>query len=205
MGRPARRQLEIEHVRKEILHAAGRAFSRQGFDSVTIHDIAKEAGYTAPSLYAYFKGKQEIIDALLAAVRDEFKGAFDAEISPGLSFRERLASLFERFSEIAGRWPEALVLVLEFKRSASARSKRQQRQAARQSMDATLVEWLKRNSASTKDLAGRQPEDIAFIIRSLILGAFLPVDHGTSNPHNRFALALHVCLGGLSGRSPHQR
>jgi AcrR family transcriptional regulator len=205
MGRKARHQHEIEHVREDILHAAGRAFSRQGFDNVTIHDIAKEAGYTAPSLYAYFKGKQEIVDALMAAIKAEFKGAFDAEIPPGLSFQQRLAFLFERFSEVSERWPEARLLLFEFKRSGSARFKPHERRAARQGLDARLVDWLRKNATCAKDLAGREPEEVAFIVRSLIIGAFLPGDCESTpsgSLRDRFALALQVCLHGLGGCPP---
>jgi AcrR family transcriptional regulator len=205
MGRPTRPQHEIENVREDILHSAGRAFSRQGFDSVTIHDIAKEAGYTATSLYAYFKGKQEIIDALVAAVKHQFKSAFDAEVPPGLAFPQRLGFLFERFAELSERWPEARLIMLEYKRSDNARFQPQQRRAARQGMDASMVSWLKRNAAGPKELAGRRPEEIAHVIRSLVLGAFLAGDCGLaqeSSPRDRLALALQVCLYGLCGSVP---
>jgi AcrR family transcriptional regulator len=201
MGRPARRQREIEHVREDILHAAGRAFSRQGFESVTIHDIAKEAGYTATSLYAYFKGKQEIIDALLAGIIEEFKGAFNAEIPTGLSFHQRLAFLFGRFSEVADRWPEARLLMRDLKRSDSTRCGHKDGR----DLDARLVEWLKQNVTSAKDLAGREPESIGYIVRSLIIGAFLPGDLAmlhTSSSRERFTLALQVCLYGIGGKVP---
>jgi len=199
VGRPARLQHEIERVREDILHAAGRAFSRQGFDRVTIHDIAKEAGYTATSLYAYYKGKQEIIDALIAALKGSFKGAFAAEVPAGLSFGRRLGFLFERLAEEAERWPEGRLLMLELHRSGKQHSKHH---PAKPSMDQALVEWLKRNSTGPQDLAGRQPEEIAYVLRSLIVGALFgeaPGQPSSTTLRDRFALALQVCLHGLTG------
>ena len=202
MGRPARLKHEIEHVREDILHAAGRAFSKQGFDSVTIHDIAKEAGYTTPSLYAYFKGKQEIIDALMVALTDEFQAAFAAEIPRGLSFQRKLAFLFERLAEISDRWPEVPLLMLEVRRFGTARFKPRGGRNAKQAMDAKLVDWLERNMTGPDDLGGRRPTEIAYIIRSLIIGSFLPngVEASPSSPRARFTLSARVCLYGLAGR-----
>lgn len=204
VGRPARPQHEVDRVREDILHAAGRAFSRQGFDHVTIHDIAKEAGYTATSLYAYFKGKQEIIDALIAAMKGAFKSAFAAEVPGGLGFGQRLEFLFDHLAEAAERWPEGRLLMLELHRSDRQHRKHHPTKPA---MDEALVEWLKRNSSGPQDLAGRQPEQIAYILRSLILGALFGDASGglAGSLRDRFALSLHVCLHGLGGAAGRSR
>jgi AcrR family transcriptional regulator len=199
MGRRARHQDEIESVREGILHAAGRAFARQGFDATTIHDVAKEAGYTAPSLYAYFKGKQEIIEALITAIQGQFEAAFEAEIPAGLEFAERLGLLFGRLAEVVERWPETRLLLIEFKRSGQAALRARQRRTARRNMDAKLTEWLKRNVTSPKELGGRAPDEIVFILQSLITGCVLPAIRKGSDPRERFALALHVFLHGIGG------
>jgi len=205
MGRPARLQHEIEHVREDILHAAGRALSNQGFDGVTIHDIAKEAGYTTPSLYAYFKGKREILDALVAAIKQEFKDAFAVELPRGFDFHARLALLFGRFADVCDRWPEFSSILIEYKLSSDVRLNRTKKREGWRGMDARLIEWLNANVTSAADLGGRKSEDVVYIIRSLILGAFLP---GTCEPadcrtpRDRFNLALQVCLYGLRGMRP---
>lgn len=206
MGRPARLQHEIERVREEILHAAARAFSQQGFDRVTIHDIAKEAGYTTPSLYAYFKGKQEIIDALGAALSDEFGRAYAADMPRELTFEQRLTFLFDRLADIAERWPEVPLLMLEAKRMGTARFKAHGH-GSKKSMDVKLVEWLQRNATGPHDLGGHDPAEIAYLLRSLIVGTFLPNECGASqavNPstRDRFALTVQVCLHGLAGLKP---
>jgi AcrR family transcriptional regulator len=199
MGRRARHQDEIESVREGILHAAGRAFARQGFDATTIHDVAKEAGYTAPSLYAYFKGKQEIIEALITAIRGQFEAVFEAEIPAGLEFAERLGLLFGRLAEVAERWPETRLLLIEFKRSGQAAPSARQRRASKRNMDAKLTEWLKKNVTSPADLGGRAPDEIAFVLKSLIMGCVLPAIRKGTTPRERFALALHVFLHGIGG------
>ncbi len=204
MGRPARHHYEIERVREDILHAAGRAFLRQGFDAVTIHDIAKEAGYTATSLYAYFKGKQEIIDAFVAAVSQTLGAVFDAEIPPGLAFPERLACLFQGFADAADRWPEARLLGREYRRGSQTRRPTRASRTSSPDMDVKLVDWLKRNMTSPKDLAGKTPEAVAFVLRSLLLGAFFPGEFAArpgESSRQHFALVLQVFLYGIRGKA----
>ena len=62
----ARRELELARKREGILMAAARAFARGGYHVTTMQDIAREAGYTPPSLYAYFTGKEQIFGELAA-------------------------------------------------------------------------------------------------------------------------------------------
>jgi AcrR family transcriptional regulator len=40
-------------------------FSKRGFDGATVRQIAAKVGVSDPALYAHFKGKQEIFEALL--------------------------------------------------------------------------------------------------------------------------------------------
>jgi len=47
-----RRAREIARTRQDILEAAARAFARNGYQAVTMQEIAREAGYTAASLRA---------------------------------------------------------------------------------------------------------------------------------------------------------
>ena len=55
--------------RDEILAAAVRCFSRQGFQKTTIHDICAEASLSVGAIYSYFASKDAIIAALADAGR----------------------------------------------------------------------------------------------------------------------------------------
>ena len=58
---PGRRQREREARKKEILDAAQYLFSSKGFDSTTMDEIAERAEFGKPTLYTYFKSKEEIL------------------------------------------------------------------------------------------------------------------------------------------------
>lgn len=52
-------------LRKElIIDAAKQLFIDAGFEEITMDDIAKKAEYTKPTLYKYFKNKEEILFGL---------------------------------------------------------------------------------------------------------------------------------------------
>lgn len=48
-----------------LVDAAGSAIARKDYESVTMRDIAAEAGCALGTLYLYFKSKRELVDALL--------------------------------------------------------------------------------------------------------------------------------------------
>ena len=54
-----------------------------------MHDIAGAAGYTTPTLYAYFRGKQAIIDALADSIEAEFHGLSSQPFPEGLTLMNR--------------------------------------------------------------------------------------------------------------------
>ena len=47
-----------------ILKAAGNLFSKKGYDSVTMREIAKEAGCSHTTIYLYFKDKEMLLHQL---------------------------------------------------------------------------------------------------------------------------------------------
>jgi AcrR family transcriptional regulator len=63
-----RRQARSEQSRREVLDAALRLFSRQGYRATTVRDIADEAGVSTGNVYHHFPDKEAIFRTLL----DEF-------------------------------------------------------------------------------------------------------------------------------------
>ena len=68
-----------EGTRERILNTALEMFSEKGYSAVSMRDISAAVGIRASSLYYYFKGKQDIFDALIAradALKDGIKVNF---------------------------------------------------------------------------------------------------------------------------------
>jgi AcrR family transcriptional regulator len=56
-----KKELRSEETKKTILNAAGKLFSKKGYDAVTMREIAKEAGCSHTTIYLYFKDKEQLL------------------------------------------------------------------------------------------------------------------------------------------------
>ncbi len=103
----------IERTRQDIVEAAGRVFAESGFHAATMQAIARASGFTAASLYTYFRSKEEIFQALLADLEQAILAVFAAPVPAGLTLQQRLELLLQReLTLVAGR-SAALRVALE--------------------------------------------------------------------------------------------
>lgn len=87
---------------ESILAAARRMFLASGFGAVSMDAIAREAGASKATLYAYFASKEELFGAVVAGEGERYFRGFSArELDP----REVAASL----TEIARRFLELVL------------------------------------------------------------------------------------------------
>ena len=65
--------MKQEDTKRRILDKALELFSTQGYDSVSVGEIAKAVGIKAPSLYNHFTSKQAIFDAIVEATAAQYE------------------------------------------------------------------------------------------------------------------------------------
>ncbi|WNC13205.1 TetR/AcrR family transcriptional regulator [Brevibacillus brevis] len=96
----SRQEKRSEETKRAILSAAGKLFSERGFESVSIREIAKEAGCSHTTLYIYFKDKEALLHELsvgpLQALQEKMETAMS---DPGLSPEESLKRVSITFIE----------------------------------------------------------------------------------------------------------
>ena len=100
--------MKQEDTKQKILDKALELFAAQGYDSVSVGEIAKAVGIKAPSLYNHFPSKQAIFDAILESTAAQYEADTDrinihvqnaAQDIPG--FTEITAgALFEKVRQI---------------------------------------------------------------------------------------------------------
>ncbi|MFE9763844.1 TetR/AcrR family transcriptional regulator [Streptomyces sp. NPDC005808] len=79
---------------RAIIGAARQEFSEQGYGATSIRDIAQRAGVSLSALYYYYKGKQELLVAILDEGLDAYFDACDAALAGvGDDPAERLEAL----------------------------------------------------------------------------------------------------------------
>jgi AcrR family transcriptional regulator len=86
--------IKDEEIQEQLLKAAKQLFQLHGFRKVTIDDIAKAIGKARSSLYYYYKTKEEILDAVIAAEIRELITAITAAISQSPSAEEKIKAFF---------------------------------------------------------------------------------------------------------------
>jgi AcrR family transcriptional regulator len=167
-----RREREIAHTRTDILEAAIVAFARTGLHSTTMQDIAREAGYTAASLYTYFKSKQEIVEAMITFLTDEYIQICDEPVPSGLTFRQRFEMILHRSLELVDKRRNVFVGFLNEQDGSAtclAGGSGQAFHSNFQRRIQRLAKWL-RDNAKPEDLGGNDPEIIAHLLFGMGFG-----------------------------------
>jgi len=72
-----------ESTKDRILTAALDLFSQKGYDGVGVDQIAEAVGIKGPSLYRHYKGKEEILNALVAKGERYYEMNFGSTEDPG--------------------------------------------------------------------------------------------------------------------------
>ena len=57
--------MKSETTKERILDKAVKLFSKEGYEAVSVDQIAKAVGIKAPSLYKHYKSKRDIFDSIL--------------------------------------------------------------------------------------------------------------------------------------------
>jgi len=83
-------------MREHIFRAAAGVFAQRGYRAATMQDIAAAAGFSAPSLYTYFEGKKQILQALAQATEHQVQAIFVEPVPGGLTFEQQFELLLNR-------------------------------------------------------------------------------------------------------------
>lgn len=71
-------QEHLDARRRQILDGAALCFARNGFHATSMQDVLKEVGLSAGAVYRYFRGKEELIGAIVGEVLERIQGTFEA-------------------------------------------------------------------------------------------------------------------------------
>jgi AcrR family transcriptional regulator len=99
--------------KREILKAALTLFVRHGSSDPTIREIAREAGYTNPAMFKFFKTKDDLALYLFKLCYQGVTDEFHQAIRLDRPFHENLPALLQAYSRIADGDLDALLYVTE--------------------------------------------------------------------------------------------
>lgn len=93
--RSQRKQREYEARREEILLAAERKFSQNGFFKTSMAEIAEAAQFAMGTVYRFFKSKEDIYISLVEAKVEELLRLMEEATQSSLSAREKVRAVIQ--------------------------------------------------------------------------------------------------------------
>ena len=72
---------DVGQARERLLDAARFCYERLGLVSTSMADIAAQAKVTRPTVYRYFRGRQEVMHAVLQRELDQFWWRLESELA----------------------------------------------------------------------------------------------------------------------------
>jgi len=111
---PARNRQEKarEQARRDILLAAAGVFARRGYAAATLAELARAAGFAAPSLYRYFESKEEIFRSLVELMKADLRATFEAPVEAGRPLADRLVALVSSQIELTRSRRDVMAFLL---------------------------------------------------------------------------------------------
>jgi AcrR family transcriptional regulator len=189
--REDRRAREFERTRQDILEAAARVFATGGYHASTMQAIAGEAGFTAASLYTYFKSKDAIFEGLREDMQRRILATFDQPAPAGLSLVQSLELLLQRQLALIADRLDALRVFFE----------RPPGLAEERSMRAAVLERMTRHLAEAGRGELRFPaREAAVVLTGLIHGRVISwiADGEAPDPRRLAARLVDVFLRGVA-------
>jgi AcrR family transcriptional regulator len=108
-----RRRMRAPERREQLLQVARKVFAQRGYHTVTMDDVATEAGITKPILYDHFPSKRDLYRGLLevdlATLRKKIEAALES--SPGN--RERIRASFQAYFDFMDEEGEGFRLLMK--------------------------------------------------------------------------------------------
>lgn len=86
-------KVRISYTRERLIQVALELFSEYGYEGTSVEQIASAVGIKAPSIYAHFKGKEDILKAVLDWTDQEYEKGMklgiykEAEIRTGADLK----------------------------------------------------------------------------------------------------------------------
>ena len=106
------RETRRQSARDAIVDAAWDLVREHGLAALSMRDLAKQAGVTTPTIYAYFESKHAIYDAMFGRAATEFADRMTAPYDEATP-RAVLVTGFERFADFCTSEPVRYQLLFQ--------------------------------------------------------------------------------------------
>jgi AcrR family transcriptional regulator len=148
--------------RAQLLSVARRVFGRSGFHSVSMDDVAKEAGVTKPILYDHFNSKEELYVALLDADASSLEERVRSALQANTGNRDLIERSFQAYFDFVDEHGPGFRLLMQEVVGAD-RDLRRRVGRVRASILAEVAELIVRESEGRLDPAHAETVALALV------------------------------------------
>ncbi|MBD0860547.1 TetR/AcrR family transcriptional regulator [Gordonia sp. zg691] len=145
--------------KRQLVDSAAALFLQRGYPQVSLADIARSAGVTAPSVYRHFDDKQSLLAAAVLAGVDDLEACTDRALADG----HDAASLISTVCTLAVQRPQTASL---WRWTSNYLTTEQNRQVAVRTREA-IGRWAAALSAERDDLTDREAVQLAWALLSV--------------------------------------
>jgi AcrR family transcriptional regulator len=107
-----RRRMRAPERRAQLLDVARRVFGLHGYHTVTMDEVAREAGVTKPILYDHFPSKRDLYLALLEADLADLKDRVHTAMENSPGNRQRISASFQAYFDFVDEHAEGFRLLM---------------------------------------------------------------------------------------------
>ncbi|WP_312812920.1 TetR/AcrR family transcriptional regulator [Sedimentibacter sp.] len=106
-------KLENLNQSQKILNAAFKCISERGYASVSLRDIADEAGVVLSQLNYYYKNKEGLFTEIIKTLAQQYLNEIEDNLKKGETEKEKMMHLIEYFQEMLKEKPELFKLLFD--------------------------------------------------------------------------------------------
>jgi AcrR family transcriptional regulator len=106
-----KRVLNAAKTRKKILEAAANLFVKNGFDGISISQIAKKAGVNQSLIYHYFESKEDLWKSVKNYYVETYVNMEDLKIDAADDLKDILKQIIYSRLEFYGKYPEIIRMI----------------------------------------------------------------------------------------------
>ncbi|MDI6852659.1 MAG: TetR/AcrR family transcriptional regulator [Deltaproteobacteria bacterium] len=202
-SKPTKKEVVTAFRTREILTAAREVMERLGVEAATMDEIAQTAGIAKGTIYLYFQGKEELIQALMSQVGEnmhrDLKAVIDTAFSPRDKLPRVLAVLVDYLERERALFP---IYMRDFAHwMVPGGRKRFGRIRELEGEILALLNHLFSEGVATGDFIPADPKLLTFLLRSLVRGVgFYGMAEGRSEAIKEALPVLVTFM--LSGLTP---
>jgi len=100
-----------QKTKLRIFLAAAQLFSQRGYNGTAVREIVELAGVTKPTLYYYFKNKEDVYIKLMDSAFAVFSQVLEESVRRSGSMRQRLVALFTSIFQLFEEYVDLVRLV----------------------------------------------------------------------------------------------